>query len=172
MMKRQEARGPHTMAYLIFSTRQGQEIGRRPLNGPTVVGRSPECDVSLDDGQLSRRHCRLMESPHGWVVSDLGSRNGTRYMGHRTASHLLSDGQVIQIGSINLIFRAGDMLTGEEPQRGLARPKRPANPFEAPAAQDDTAVTFRHDTPPSLYRDVEGELTADSDPAPTDRARR
>src|SRR5688500_5295158 len=50
------------MAYLIFTSRQGKEIGRRPLDGPMVIGRSPECDVALDDAQLSRRHCRLMPS--------------------------------------------------------------------------------------------------------------
>jgi pSer/pThr/pTyr-binding forkhead associated (FHA) protein len=144
------------MAYLIFSTRQGREIGRRPLNGPMLIGRSPECDVALDDGQLSRRHCRLMPSAHGWVLSDLDSRNGTKFRGHRISSLALRDGQVFQIGLVNVIFRAAEMVTGEERQDGLVRPKRPADPFAAPAAQDGTAVAFRYDTPPSMHRDVEG----------------
>jgi pSer/pThr/pTyr-binding forkhead associated (FHA) protein len=138
------------MAYLVFSTRQGEEIGRRPLEGPMVIGRSSECDVALTDGQLSRRHCRLMRTMEGWVLSDLDSRNGTKYRGERVSRHVLRDGQVFQIGMVNVLFRAAAMT--DEKVDGLSRPKRPATPLDA-CGNSDTG--FRYEPPPPSSRDVE-----------------
>jgi len=138
------------MAYLVFATREGEEIGRRALDGPAVIGRSPECDIALTDNLLSRRHCRLMQSFEGWVLSDLDSRNGTMFRGHKIARHVLKDGQVFQIGLINVIFRAGDLVDAK--QDGLARPKRPANPMEAPSK---TVTHFRYEPRPASPRDAE-----------------
>ena len=143
------------MAYLVFTTRQNQEIGRRRLDAPVVIGRSSECDVALDDGggQLSRRHCRIMPTPGGWVLSDLDSRNGTKFRGRRISSHVLRDGHVFQIGLLNVIYRDGEMLTGEEDQPGVFRPRRPATPFDA--SDGSTLASFVYDTPPSAHRSVE-----------------
>ena len=140
------------MAYLIFTTRQNEEIGRRRLDGPLTIGRSTECEASLNDEQLSRRHCRLMPSPEGWVLSDLDSRNGTKYRGKRISRHVLRDGHVFQIGMINVIFRAAEMVTGDEPQPGIQRPRRPASPFDA---TDSTAAGFLFEPPPVSLRKVE-----------------
>jgi hypothetical protein len=71
-----------------------------------VVGRSRECDVRVDDSNVSRRHFELVrESPGTWVVSDLGSTNGTEVNG-RTVQHrtTLDDGDRITIGSTELVF--------------------------------------------------------------------
>jgi pSer/pThr/pTyr-binding forkhead associated (FHA) protein len=142
------------MAYLVFSTRQGEEIGRRRLDGPLVIGRSPECDVALNDDQLSRRHCRLMPSANGWVLADLDSRNGTKFMGHRISSHVLRDGQVFQIGLVNVIFRAAEMVTGDEQEPGVVRPRRPASPLDA-QPQGGSAAGFRFEPTPVSQRTVD-----------------
>jgi ABC-type multidrug transport system ATPase subunit/pSer/pThr/pTyr-binding forkhead associated (FHA) protein len=42
-----------------------------------VVGRDPRCDVQLADEQVSRTHLALRHEERGWVLRDLGSRNGT-----------------------------------------------------------------------------------------------
>ena len=44
---------------------------------PVVVGRDPRCDVQLADEQVSRTHLALRREDRGWVLRDLGSRNGT-----------------------------------------------------------------------------------------------
>jgi hypothetical protein len=71
-----------------------------------VVGRSRECDLRVDDGNVSRRHFELVhESPSGWVVVDLGSTNGTEVNGHRVQRRTaLDDGDRITIGSTELVF--------------------------------------------------------------------
>lgn len=48
---------------------------------PVVVGRDPRCDVQLADEQVSRTHLALRHEERGWVLRDLGSRNGTCFDG-------------------------------------------------------------------------------------------
>jgi hypothetical protein len=74
--------------------------------GRVVVGRSRECDVRVDDGNVSRRHFELVqEGPTAWAVSDLGSTNGTEVNGRRVSGRRrLDDGDRITIGSTELVF--------------------------------------------------------------------
>lgn len=44
--------------------------------GNFVIGRSPECQIQLECGLVSRQHARLRETAEGLVIEDLGSRNG------------------------------------------------------------------------------------------------
>ena len=71
-----------------------------------VVGRSRECDVQVEDGNVSRRHFELVhEDPSAWLVVDLGSTNGTEVNGRRVAGRKqLGDGDRITIGSTELVF--------------------------------------------------------------------
>jgi hypothetical protein len=74
--------------------------------GRVVVGRSRECDVRVEDGNVSRRHFELVqESPTAWAVADLGSTNGTEVNGRRVSGRRrLDDGDRITIGSTELVF--------------------------------------------------------------------
>ena len=49
------------MPYVIF-TANGEEYDRRELTRPMVLGRAPDCDITIPDITLSRRHCRLEPS--------------------------------------------------------------------------------------------------------------
>jgi hypothetical protein len=71
-----------------------------------VVGRSRECDVRLDDGNVSRRHFELVhERPSTWFVVDLGSTNGTEVNGRKVQRRTqLDDGDRITVGSTELLF--------------------------------------------------------------------
>ena len=71
-----------------------------------VVGRSRECDVRVDDGNVSRRHCEVaQESPTTWVVFDLGSTNGTEVNGRKVSRRTrLDDGDRITVGGTELVF--------------------------------------------------------------------
>ena len=74
--------------------------------GKLVVGRSRECDVRVDDGNVSRRHFELVQDgPTTWVVADLGSTNGTEVNGRRVSGRKrLDDGDRITIGGTELVF--------------------------------------------------------------------
>jgi hypothetical protein len=71
---------------------------------PVVVGRLPECDVVLNDPNVSRRHAELRRSGEGVVVTDLGSTNGTRVNGVPVRERQLASGDEITVGSTSLVF--------------------------------------------------------------------
>jgi hypothetical protein len=74
--------------------------------GRVVVGRSRECDVRVEDGNVSRRHFELVqEGPTTWAVADLGSTNGTEVNGRRVSGRKrVEDGDRITIGGTELVF--------------------------------------------------------------------
>mgnify|MGYP006269981901 CR=1 FL=1 len=70
-----------------------------------TIGRSPDCDVFLDDVTVSRRHAVLVRDDRGaYVIEDQGSLNGTYVNRHRIDASPLGDGDEIQIGKYRLIF--------------------------------------------------------------------
>jgi hypothetical protein len=84
--------------------------------GEFIVGRSGECQLSVDDPLVSRRHAMFVVRADGVVVSDLGSRNGVLVNGVRIdGTRALVDGDKVLIGSQELKLQRN----GERP---LARP--------------------------------------------------
>src|ERR1043166_7269787 len=77
--------------------------------GDLVVGRSTECQLSLDDPLVSRRHAILKVTAERVTVQDLGSRNGVVVNGKRTeGAHELSPGDKIAIGSQEMVFHVAE----------------------------------------------------------------
>jgi len=52
-------------------------------HGATVIGRGEDCDLSVEDPLVSRRHARLLVNEDGITLEDLGSRNGVFLNGRR-----------------------------------------------------------------------------------------
>jgi pSer/pThr/pTyr-binding forkhead associated (FHA) protein len=69
-----------------------------------MIGRSPECDIFLDDVTVSRRHALVIRSGHGSTIEDLGSLNGTYVNRRRVEKAQLEDGDEVQIGKYRLTF--------------------------------------------------------------------
>lgn len=123
------------MAFVVILFR-GEELTRRELTGPFVIGRAPECDVSVRDILLSRRHCRIEPGPDGagWYIEDLGSKNGTRIGGEAVTRIKLRDAMGIRLGKTHVKFYAGAFRPGSSGlNRANGKPNRPrpADPFEA-----------------------------------------
>lgn len=72
-----------------------------------TLGRLAECDVVVDDPGASRQHARVNRTDSGFVLTDLGSTNGTLVNGESIREHLLEDGDRITIGETMLEFRRG-----------------------------------------------------------------
>jgi pSer/pThr/pTyr-binding forkhead associated (FHA) protein len=70
----------------------------------TTVGRSPDCDVFLDDVTVSRRHAQVLRSDGQFLIEDKGSLNGTFLNRRRIESGRLEDGDEVQIGKYKLTF--------------------------------------------------------------------
>jgi Protein of unknown function (DUF3662)/FHA domain len=81
--------------------------GRIPLGDePAVIGRLPDCAVTLNDPRVSRHHAEVRPYGDGFVVADLGSMNGTTVNGVAVREQPLADGDAIGVGSTTIRFEA------------------------------------------------------------------
>jgi len=113
----------HTMVYSVSdrhqeqlsearANRAGRAIvvvdGKRMLVGAAgaLLGRSRECDIVLDDGNVSRRHAEVRPTAQGWTIADLGSTNGVRVNGRDVGAepHPLRDGDDVELGTVHVTF--------------------------------------------------------------------
>ena len=70
-----------------------------------VLGRSRDCDVVLDDANVSRRHAEVRPSGGSWMVNDLGSTNGIKVNGRRAdGPQSIRSGDVIELGTSRVTF--------------------------------------------------------------------
>ena len=75
--------------------------------GEFAIGRRPECQLSLDDPLVSRKHALLVVGPESVLIKDLGSRNGVVVNGTKIdTSRVLLDGDRIVIGSQEMTIMA------------------------------------------------------------------
>jgi pSer/pThr/pTyr-binding forkhead associated (FHA) protein len=73
--------------------------------GTTHLGRSLDCQVTLDDPAVSRRHAALIVDDAGARIANLASRNGVTVDGVAVSEPMaLSHGVTIGIGNERLIF--------------------------------------------------------------------
>lgn len=72
-----------------------------------VLGRSASTDIPVDDSGISRQHLRVeTRGESEFVVSDLGSTNGTYVDGKKISSETrIFDGSIINIGQTKIVFR-------------------------------------------------------------------
>lgn len=77
--------------------------GEVPLGAAAVViGRSKDCDVSVADGNVSRRHAEVGRAGDGFEVRDLDSTNGTLVNGRRIRREAVGEGDEITVGTSTL----------------------------------------------------------------------
>jgi hypothetical protein len=82
--------------------------GKRMPVGPggAVIGRSRECDIVLQDSNVSRRHAEIRPTGgDGWTIADLGSTNGVRVNGRAIdGATPLQAGDEIVVGTVDVRF--------------------------------------------------------------------
>ncbi|MFM8611613.1 MAG: FHA domain-containing protein, partial [Actinomycetota bacterium] len=67
-----------------------------------VIGRSKDCDISLADGNVSRRHAEFGRDGEGFAIRDLDSTNGTLVNGRRIRREPVGEGDEITVGTSTL----------------------------------------------------------------------
>ena len=75
-----------------------------PNGERTTIGRSPDCDVFLDDVTVSRKHAVLVQKDDAFFIEDQGSLNGTFLNRKRIESGRLENCDELQIGKYKLSF--------------------------------------------------------------------
>jgi pSer/pThr/pTyr-binding forkhead associated (FHA) protein len=75
------------------------------LEDEASIGRLPANDIALRDGSVSAHHARVVRTPEGFQIEDVGSRNGTYINSEKlTEKRLLADGDLVRLGKIILTF--------------------------------------------------------------------
>ena len=92
------------MPALLLMT--GPSAGKRfELVEELVLGRSPSCEIPLEDQKVSRRHAKLSLEEGQARVQDLGSRNGTLVNGERIdVPVVLLPGDRVQVGDTTVLY--------------------------------------------------------------------
>lgn len=75
-----------------------------PLGERTVFGRSRDADIVLPDTSVSREHAVITGEGPRWYIEDLKSSYGTEVNGETITRVQLNEGDIIQMGDIDLIF--------------------------------------------------------------------
>lgn len=89
------------------------EVTSGPLHGRsipleaevTTIGSAPGATVLLNDAGVSRKHAGIKKADGGFELADLGSTNGVYVNGERVARRTLQGGDVIRVGSTEMVFK-------------------------------------------------------------------
>jgi hypothetical protein len=94
------------LAALIADPSDGGVQAEYRLGAQNVIGRSNDAQIQLSGPGVSRRHALVSIGPSGFTIRDLKSQNGTLVNGERITEVLLTDGDRVQIGEVQLTFLA------------------------------------------------------------------
>ncbi|MBL4846747.1 MAG: FHA domain-containing protein [Planctomycetes bacterium] len=100
------------MAYKLTVVLSGRTLSRHELSDDDErvrMGRSPDCEVTIDNLGVSRVHCEIVQKPGYFQLRDLQSGNGTFVNGERVESYNLNQGDVISLGKFTIRFEAEDL---------------------------------------------------------------
>jgi ABC transport system ATP-binding/permease protein len=93
--------------------RSRSKLGAPPA-GAAVIGRAEDSDIVISDVLASRHHAYLAPSPVGMEIHDAQSINGTFVNGTRILSAPLTEGDVVTIGNVDLVFNGEILLRRAE----------------------------------------------------------
>jgi len=92
-----------------LAVREGDDRREIPLGAdPLAIGRDPQNVLVLDDRRVSRKHAEIRLRLGRYMLYDLQSTNGTQVNGRRVSEIVLTDGDRIAIGGVELLFRAAE----------------------------------------------------------------
>jgi S1-C subfamily serine protease len=123
-------------APILLTGNSGPGAGKEvALEGDAVViGREPDCDLVLDDDEVSRHHAEIRRTAGGAEIRDLGSRNGTWVDGTRISGPTpLRGGETVKVGRTSFDAKGEGAPTtpltaaaGGTPQQPIQKPQTPS----------------------------------------------
>ena len=111
------AEPPHMVATLTAADGTMHPL----LEEEATIGRTPANSIALRDGSVSAHHARVVRTPEGFLIEDVGSRNGTYINSEKLAEQrLLADGDLVRLGKIILTFNlAADVKRHQSTERDM-----------------------------------------------------
>ena len=92
--------------------------------GVNRLGRSPENDFQIEHPSLSTRHCEIVLAGESLLIRDCASLNGTFLGGKRIEEAILSAGQRLHLGEVELLVES-TQITVAIPKFDIPRPAPP-----------------------------------------------
>lgn len=92
------------MAVLIYKESGGRYVAHQVPFTKFTIGRSMEADLIIKDERISRVHWEIQRAMGGFVIRDLGSRNGTWVNDQRVEEQKLKFGDRIRLGNTIITF--------------------------------------------------------------------
>jgi len=97
----------------VLGARAAPAVFRLPA-GKCVLGAGTGADVLIQHDTVSRAHVELSLVPEGVLATDLGSRNGTFYLGQRVERMVLALGSRLRLGTVDVAIDAdSESLQGQ-----------------------------------------------------------
>jgi len=107
-----------------------------PMDGDVLtIGREAGNAIVINDAEVSRKHTQFVFQGGKYIVTDLGSTNGTFVNGQRlTGQHILQPGEIISLGEqINLLFESIVPIDPNATMMSSSRPPAAPRTAAAPA---------------------------------------
>jgi hypothetical protein len=102
------------MLVVLRGPSEGSRFVLDPADPVIVIGRTPECELFLDDVTVSRHHAELHATAGGWDIADASSLNGTYVNRHRIERQELVGGDEVQIGKYRFVYLESALADGKE----------------------------------------------------------
>ncbi len=115
---------PPTTEHELVATLTADDGTMHPLLEETsTVGRTPANTIALRDVSVSAKHAQVVRTAEGFVIEDVGSRNGTFVNSEKlTEKRLLADGDLVRLGKIILTFNlATDVQRKQSTEREMMK---------------------------------------------------
>lgn len=93
---------------LLKAKRNGQMVAYRLDKAAVIVGSGENCNIRVPDGGLVTRHCQILKMENGYVLRDMSGDAGTFVNGKKVKEHLLSDRDLIQVGTERFTFSVSE----------------------------------------------------------------
>ncbi|MDK9701845.1 MAG: FHA domain-containing protein [Sulfuritalea sp.] len=130
------------MPNLVVST-NGHVLGEFPVNKDRmVIGSKASNEIPLDNVNADNEHAVITRCGDLYVIEDLGSANGTFVHDRKITKLLLSDEDLISVGTCQLRFVEDDFKRGDaSPAANKAKAPTPdaAKPAQAPESKKSAA---------------------------------
>ncbi|ORV89936.1 ABC transporter ATP-binding protein [Mycobacterium interjectum] len=103
------------LATKMFQALMPGRSGAMPKpSGAVTIGRATDNDIVIQDVLASRHHAFLTQTPLGTEIRDAHSVNGTFVNGVRVGSAVLTEGDVVTIGNVDLVFTRDTLVRRTE----------------------------------------------------------
>jgi len=142
-----------------------QDEGRERLftvgDRPIVIGRAPDCDVHLPHESISRQHARIAREDDGWVLRDLGSKNGSRVNTFHVSEQVLRNGDRLDLGALRIYVEIGPESQASRARVIFEEKKAPSRHTEVLDLQDLDQLLQGGERNSHLALLTEGRLATD-----------